>query len=72
VHFVTPELDHGPIVAQAVVPVLPDDDEQRLAARVLASEHRLLPMAVRWFVLDQLRIEDGRVRQLAGAQTWLF
>lgn len=72
VHFVTPELDHGPIVAQAVVPVLPDDDEQRLAERVLAREHELYPMAVRWFVLDQLCIEGGRVRHLAGAQTWLL
>lgn len=47
VHLVTPELDHGPILAQARVPVLPDDTEQTLAARVLAQEHRLYPQAVR-------------------------
>ena len=47
VHFVTPELDHGPIVAQGAVAVHDDDDEATLAARVLAVEHRLLPAAVR-------------------------
>ena len=72
VHFVTPELDHGPIVAQAVVPVLPDDDPQRLAERVLAREHVLYPRAVRWFVMDQLRLEAGRVHHTQGAETWLF
>jgi len=66
VHFVTPELDHGPIVAQAMVPVRPDDDRVALAARVLALEHVLYPRAVRWFVEGQLRVESGRVRQLAG------
>ncbi len=66
VHFVTTELDHGPIVVQAVVPVLGDDDERRLAERVLAREHVIYPLAVRWFVSGQLRIEQGRVRQLAG------
>ncbi|MGM9490031.1 phosphoribosylglycinamide formyltransferase [Ideonella sp. YS5] len=66
VHFVTPELDHGPIVAQAAVPVLPGDDEASLSARVLEQEHRLYPMAVRWFVQDQLKVADGVVTQLAG------
>lgn len=66
VHFVTAELDHGAIVAQAVVPVLPGDDEAALAARVLKLEHRMYPAAVRWFVQDQLRIEGLQVRQLAG------
>jgi formyltetrahydrofolate-dependent phosphoribosylglycinamide formyltransferase len=47
VHFVTPAIDAGPVIAQAVVPVLPDDDEDRLAARVLTVEHRLYPMALR-------------------------
>lgn len=47
VHFVTAELDHGPIVAQVAVPILPGDDERTLAARVLAQEHRLYPDAVR-------------------------
>ena len=55
VHFVSAELDHGPIVAQAVVPVLPDDDEATLAARVLAAEHVLYPRAVGWFVKGELR-----------------
>jgi phosphoribosylglycinamide formyltransferase-1 len=61
VHFVTPALDRGPIVAQAAVPVLDGDDEASLAARVLAQEHRLYPLAVRWFAEGRLRIEDGRV-----------
>lgn len=62
VHFVTAALDHGPIVVQAAVPVREDDDESRLAARVLAEEHRIYPLAVRWFAEGRLRIEDGRVR----------
>jgi phosphoribosylglycinamide formyltransferase-1 len=62
VHFVTSELDHGPIIAQAAVPVLEDDSEESLAARVLAEEHRLLPQAVRWFAEGRLVIADGRVR----------
>ena len=62
VHFVTPQLDHGPIVIQAAVPVLPDDDEDRLAARVLAQEHRIYPQAVRWFCEDRLAVDAaGRV-----------
>jgi len=61
VHFVTPELDHGPIVAQAAVPVLPGDDEDTLAARVLQKEHVIYPMAVRWFVGGRLRIDRGGV-----------
>ncbi|WP_018149858.1 phosphoribosylglycinamide formyltransferase [Leeia oryzae] len=63
VHFVTAELDHGPIVAQAAVPVLDGDDEDTLAARVLTQEHQLYPQAVRWFVEDKLQIlENGTVR----------
>jgi phosphoribosylglycinamide formyltransferase 1 len=61
VHFVTPDLDHGPIVIQAAVPVLPDDDEPRLAARVLEQEHKVYPQAIRWFLEDRLAIESGRV-----------
>ncbi|MDR2259581.1 MAG: phosphoribosylglycinamide formyltransferase [Azoarcus sp.] len=69
VHFVTPALDGGPIVIQAVVPVLPGDDENRLAARVLAEEHRIYPQAVRWFVEGRLAAEgDGRIA-VAGART---
>ncbi|WP_211466042.1 phosphoribosylglycinamide formyltransferase [Collimonas silvisoli] len=64
VHFVTAMLDHGPIVAQAVVPVLEDDTEQSLQQRVLIEEHQLYPRAVRWFVEGRLRIEDGRVHNV--------
>ena len=62
VHFVTAELDHGPVVAQARVPVLPGDTPDTLAARVLAEEHKLYPYAVRLFVEDRLSIEKGDVR----------
>ncbi|TSA10869.1 MAG: phosphoribosylglycinamide formyltransferase [Betaproteobacteria bacterium] len=62
VHFVTPQLDHGPIVIQAAVPVLPDDDEAKLAARVLVEEHRVYPRAARWFLDGKLVIENGVVR----------
>ena len=67
VHFVTPELDHGPIVMQAVVPVRPGDGEAALAARVLAAEHVIYPLAVRWFVEGKLRIDSGRVTHADGA-----
>ncbi|MFZ5527189.1 MAG: phosphoribosylglycinamide formyltransferase [Pseudomonadota bacterium] len=68
VHFVTPELDHGPIVAQAVVPVLPTDTEQDLSARVLVQEHVIYPRAVRWFVEGALSVDaQGRVTQTSGA-----
>ena len=66
VHFVTPEVDHGPIIAQAVVPVLADDTDAMLAARVLAREHVLYPLAVRWCVEESLRIDGGVVTQLGG------
>ncbi|HET9403607.1 MAG TPA: phosphoribosylglycinamide formyltransferase [Burkholderiales bacterium] len=62
VHFVTPALDSGPIVVQAAVPVLYGDTEDRLAARVLAAEHRIYPQAVRWFIEGKLKLENGRVR----------
>ena len=65
VHFVTPALDHGPIIIQAAVPVLDGDDEATLAARVLGQEHRIYAQAVRWFAEDRLRIDDGRVRLAA-------
>lgn len=62
VHFVTEQLDHGPIVAQAAVPVLPDDTEETLAARVLESEHRIYPEALRWWAEGRLTLQDdGRV-----------
>lgn len=66
VHFVTAELDHGPIIAQAVVPVLPGDTEATLAARVLAREHVLYPRVVRWLVEDLLRVDGNSVRHLRG------
>lgn len=62
VHFVTPELDRGPIIAQAAVPVLDDDTESSLAARVLAQEHRILPPVVRWCLEDRLQLDGLRVR----------
>jgi phosphoribosylglycinamide formyltransferase-1 len=71
VHFVTPALDHGPIVAQATVAVCADDDPARLAARVLAAEHVLYPMAVRWFVEGRLLIQGQRVIQTDGAPQWI-
>ncbi len=61
VHFVTPSLDSGPIIVQSAVPVLTDDSEQTLAARVLQEEHRVLPEAVRWFLDGRLRIEGNHV-----------
>lgn len=68
VHFVTPTLDHGPVVVQAAVPVLPDDTEDTLAARVLREEHRIYPQAVRWFCEGRLALTaDGRVT-VAGAK----
>jgi phosphoribosylglycinamide formyltransferase-1 len=60
VHFVTAELDGGPAVLQGSVPVSPDDTEPALAARVLALEHRIYPLAVRWFCEDRLHYAAGR------------
>ncbi|OON60916.1 phosphoribosylglycinamide formyltransferase [Massilia sp. KIM] len=64
VHFVTAELDHGPAVAQARVPVLPGDTEDTLAARVLVEEHKLYPHAVRLFVEDRVVVDRDNVRVL--------
>lgn len=66
VHFVTARLDHGPIVAQAVVPVLRGDTEETLAARVLAAEHVLYPRTLRWWVNGRLAVDGLRVVQLDG------
>lgn len=71
VHFVTAELDHGPVVVQAAVPVLDGDTEDSLSARVLACEHQIYPQAVRWFAEDRLQIDGLKVRinaPLADAQ----
>jgi phosphoribosylglycinamide formyltransferase-1 len=62
VHFVTPALDGGPIIAQAAVPVLAGDDEAALAARVLIEEHLLYPRVARWFLAGRLCLADGRAR----------
>lgn len=67
VHYVTAELDHGPIVLQAAVPVLPDDTEETLSGRVLAQEHIIYPRAVQWFVEGRLHVESGRVMIAGGA-----
>ncbi len=67
VHFVTPQLDHGPIIIQAAVAVLPGDSEDTLAKRVLAEEHRIYPQAVRWLCEDRVMLTaDGRVN-ISGA-----
>ena len=66
VHFVTPTLDHGPIIAQAVVPVLPRDTPEALSARVLEREHVLYPRAVRWLVHGLLEREGGIVTHTRG------
>lgn len=71
VHFVTPTLDHGPIVAQAVVPVLAGDTPEALSDRVLAVEHVIYPQAVRWFVEDRLVVDAGVVH-LNGGESQLL
>ncbi len=60
VHFVVPEMDAGPIIAQGAVPVLPGDTEATLAARVLEVEHRIYPQALRLVAEGRVRIENGR------------
>lgn len=60
VHFVTAEIDGGPIIAQGAVPILAGDDEDTLAARVLAVEHRLYPLALQLVAQGKARLEDGR------------
>jgi phosphoribosylglycinamide formyltransferase-1 len=71
VHVVTAELDHGPIVIQAVEPVLPGDTEATLSARVLAREHVIYPRAVRWVVDGVLR-DDGGVLVHTGGESQLL
>ena len=72
VHFVTPDLDHGPIVLQAAVPVLTSDDADALAARVLRQEHVIYPRAVRWFLEERLCIENGIVRVAGGGEQLVY
>jgi phosphoribosylglycinamide formyltransferase 1 len=64
VHFVTSQLDHGPIVIQAAIPVLPNDTESTLAARILQHEHRIYPQAVQWFMEDRIRLNNNYVEIL--------
>jgi phosphoribosylglycinamide formyltransferase-1 len=61
IHFVTEELDGGPVFLQAPVPVLTDDTPETLAARVLEQEHRLYPEAIRWFAQGRVRLEDDQL-----------
>ncbi len=68
VHFVTHEVDGGPVIIQAAVPVRPDDSPETLAVRVLAEEHRIFPLAIRWFLEGRLSARDGRVT-LDGVQS---
>lgn len=65
VHFVTPALDHGPVILQAAVPVLDGDDAATLATRVLRQEHRIYPQAVRWFAEGRISLVEGKVRLAA-------
>jgi phosphoribosylglycinamide formyltransferase-1 len=65
VHFVTPDLDSGPIIAQAAVPVLAGDSADTLAARILRQEHRLYPLVVRWFAEGRIRLEGDKA-EVAG------
>ncbi|HRH80679.1 MAG TPA: phosphoribosylglycinamide formyltransferase [Thiobacillaceae bacterium] len=67
VHFVTPEVDVGPIIIQAAVPVLADDTSDSLAARVLKQEHRIFPQAVRWFAEGRLKLRGDGTVELDGA-----
>jgi phosphoribosylglycinamide formyltransferase 1 len=71
VHFVIPDLDAGPIIAQAAVPVLADDTAETLAARILRQEHRLYPLVVRWFAEGRISLAEGRVA-VTGAAPLLF
>lgn len=68
VHYVVPELDAGPIIAQVAVPVLPGDDAEKLAARVLAQEHKLYPGALANVVTGKAELIDGRVIDTAPAR----
>ena len=61
IHFVDEEMDHGPVIYQKAVPVLDDDTEDTLGARVLAEEHKYLPMVVKYFLEGRLRVVDRKV-----------
>jgi phosphoribosylglycinamide formyltransferase-1 len=72
VHFVTADLDHGPIVVQAAIPVRREDDAASLARRVLKQEHVVYPRAVRWYLEDKLVIEGGAVSVKGNDAQFLF
>lgn len=72
VHWVTPVLDEGPIIIQAAVPVLPGDDANSLAARVLRQEHKIYPRAVRWILEDRLKLVDGVVHMRDNEPQFLY
>ncbi len=72
VHFVTAELDAGPIVIQAAVPVFAGDTEEKLAARVLKQEHVVYPRAVRWFLEGRLTVERGTVSVRGNDAQFVF
>jgi phosphoribosylglycinamide formyltransferase-1 len=72
VHFVTSQLDHGPIVVQSAVPVVAGDTPATLAERVLATEHTIYPRAVRWFVEGRLTLDGLRVTLTPSEPQWLF
>ncbi|MEM5435059.1 phosphoribosylglycinamide formyltransferase [Paraburkholderia diazotrophica] len=72
VHFVTSQLDHGPIVVQSAVPVRAGDDAASLAARVLETEHVIYPRAVRWFVEGRIALDGLRVTVTPPEPQWLF
>jgi phosphoribosylglycinamide formyltransferase-1 len=69
VHLVTPGVDEGPIIAQAAVPVLPDDTEASLAARVLAQEHRIYPAALAWLAAGRIRVDGAGTITVSGASS---
>lgn len=72
VHFVTSQLDHGPIVVQSAVPVVAGDTPATLAERVLATEHIIYPRAVRWFVEGRVALDGLRVTLTPPEPQWLF
>jgi phosphoribosylglycinamide formyltransferase-1 len=61
IHFVTDELDGGPVIVQQKIPILPGDDAARLAARAQEQEHRLYPLVIRWFAQGRLKLHDNRI-----------
>lgn len=69
VHYVVPEVDSGPIIAQAVVPVLPGDDAGKLAKRILKQEHRIYPQVIRWIADGRVSVDANGIVTVADAQT---